>query len=314
MNSQFIHLETYSFQRSRTGKPDAADVLREAFREQSHCKHVENPHPNVRYKGWSLKQLLHTIESKRHKIINGRKIRKDARVLLAGVASYPIATDDNNYDRKKMIEWAKKTQFFLTREFKPALKTIVLHEDEKYPHLHFYCIDEDSMSVRDFHPGFVAQDSIKTKNRRAKDCAFKVGFRDFQDRYFYGVSQPLKMQRHNKKRPRLDYAQYCKQHKIESENKSLRSENIRLKKHVKNMQNDLINTQKRQVKMQVNFEAEKSQIYEQSMARLNVGLIQLEQKLKSFTNTDVRDQVLSVIRNNIEKKRPKQKTGYGLNL
>lgn len=146
MKSQFIHIETYSLKRTQQ-KADAIGVLKEARREESHSKHIDGQ-PTIKYiHGKPLKQAEQELLGNAFRRINGKAVRKDARILLAGVASYPFAYSDVEFSSHQFQLWIDETTRFLQKTFGHYLQSIVLHEDENYPHLHFYCYDTERMSV-----------------------------------------------------------------------------------------------------------------------------------------------------------------------
>ena len=105
---QFVHISVYSLHppkktsRGADRKWAVRDVLAEASREPQACLHVPRPRPPILLHGPSLAELeaeIGTIHA-RSTDAAGRRLRKDASVLLAGVASYPrggmeyIGSDD----------------------------------------------------------------------------------------------------------------------------------------------------------------------------------------------------------------------------
>ena len=110
MSSQFIHFEEYSLTR-KGDKPDAIGVLKEARREASHARHVIAAYKVRRIYGLTLQRVEVELLHASQKLFNGRKLRKDARVLLAGVASYPIAFTDNEFCEDDFKRWIKSTNY-----------------------------------------------------------------------------------------------------------------------------------------------------------------------------------------------------------
>ncbi|WP_338851386.1 plasmid recombination protein [Alteromonas macleodii] len=194
MNYQFIRLDAYSLNR-KGDRPDAIGVLKEARREETHAKHIAGPFKSRQIYG----KCLNTVEAEvcqfEYKKINGKFIRKGSRLLMAGVASYPLAFTDTEYNRAQMLRWVIATTKFLKHKFGNNLKAVILHEDEAYPHLHFYCYDTDSNSVRSFHPGNVAELQCKSSCKKAKLSAYKSGLVSFQNDYFREVSSKFDMLR-----------------------------------------------------------------------------------------------------------------------
>lgn len=194
MSYQFIRLEAYGFNKTKN-KPDAIGVIREARREETHAKHIQGCFKSRRIYGKSLNAVEEDIRQYEHSKINGKAIRKDARILLAGVASYPIAFTDSEYNRAQMLRWVIATTKFLKQQFGRNLQSVVLHEDETYPHIHFYCYDTEQTSIASIHPGNIAEKASKSKSKKAKLDAFKRGLSAFQDGYYKDVSVQFDMQR-----------------------------------------------------------------------------------------------------------------------
>lgn len=194
--SQFIHIEEYSLIR-KGDKPDAIGVLKEARREQSHSKHIKSKKKIMTIEGKTLHRAEVELLNASNKKFNGKALRKDARVLLAGVASFPIAFTDSAFDANEVKKWINDTRQFLRDEFGEYLQSIVLHGDETYPHLHFYCYDLSSMSVKNFHPGNLAEAGLTSNSKKARVSAFKTGLMSFQDSYFNKVSKKFELARKN---------------------------------------------------------------------------------------------------------------------
>lgn len=64
----------------------------------------------------------------------GYKMRKDGNVALVGVASLPREMEDD------FPEFAEATLKFLKEKYGDRLKSVVVHDDEEHPHLHFTVI------------------------------------------------------------------------------------------------------------------------------------------------------------------------------
>lgn len=274
MKSQFIHVEAYSDKRTKT-KADASGVLAECRREESHSKHVEKEHDTEKVYGYSIPKLELIIDEAKKEKIDGKAIRKDARYLLAGIASYPIEYEDPEFNEKHYDIWLRLTLKFLKKEYGDKLKSVILHKDEAKPHVHFYCLDEKTMSCTNIHAGMKEEKESKKTSRNAKKGAYLEGMSKFQDRYYEEVSFRISMTRCNQtKCERLERKKYLeikkakemaeeeieKNRKLENENKMLKSaggelgkrytakeklyklkenENIELKKEVKELNDEI---------------------------------------------------------------------------
>ncbi|WP_088332806.1 plasmid recombination protein [Lacimicrobium sp. SS2-24] len=194
MTYQFIRIEAYSLNKTKE-RPDAVGVIREARREETHSKHISGCFKTRRILGKDLNIVEDEIRQFEYKKINGKAVRKDARVLIGGIASYPIAFTDSEYDRAQMLRWVIATTKFLKDKFGNNLKSVVLHEDETYPHLHFYCYDTEKTSVADIHPGNIAEKNCRSKSKKGKLEAYKQGLSSFQDDFYKTVSLKFDMER-----------------------------------------------------------------------------------------------------------------------
>ena len=109
---QFVHISVYSLHppkktsRGADRKWAVRDVLAEASREPQACLHVPRPRPPNLLHGPSLAELeaeVDAIHARNHDA-TGRRLRKDASVLLAGVASYPRGGIEYNYWKQSTLE------------------------------------------------------------------------------------------------------------------------------------------------------------------------------------------------------------------
>ncbi|WP_181898440.1 plasmid recombination protein [Alteromonas aestuariivivens] len=226
MISQFIHLEEYGYVHLSNKRPSIFNILKEAGREPNYCKHVKNARRPVILEGMSpecideeLRELVRNIKH------NGRKIRKDSKVVIGGVASFPVRTNSIN-SKGELIDWCSDTLIFLKKEFGKSFKSAVLHMDEEYPHIHFYCYCEDTLRLDGFHPAYL--EKKKEKVKRKKKQAFKKGLCLFLDRYHSDVSSSFGHKRYNKKRRRLDRDSYLGLKEVENEIDNKREELERL--------------------------------------------------------------------------------------
>lgn len=194
---QFFHVETYARTPSKTGKKQSIiGLVREAERHPSACLHIDTPEtPTLLFGEWpsavanNLLQLAEQAKDSR-----GRKLRKDAQILLAGVASYPIPSAKVNRDCPRLQQWLKLNLEFLKNEYGSSLKSCLLHLEESRPHIHFYChpnlSNEDTLNIRDIHCGMKLRDSVPDKgigSGKLRSRLYKQAMRDQQDRYYSQV-------------------------------------------------------------------------------------------------------------------------------
>ena len=136
---QFIRAEIYARRASTNPKSkseySAADIIGEALRDDGHCPHVENPEP-PRYLIGSeaeTRAMLGRINENALKYRDpvGRKMREDAAVLLAGVASFPRAEAEK--DPELYARWESLTVAYLKGKYGDNLRAVVMHNDEEHP-------------------------------------------------------------------------------------------------------------------------------------------------------------------------------------
>ena len=206
---QFVHIAVYSLHppkktsRGADRKWAVRDVIAEASREPQACLHVPKPRSPYLLHGPSLAELeaevgaihAHSTDAA------GRRLRKDASVLLAGVASYPRGGIEYSYWRQSTLEW-------LQTEFGEHLRSVVEHTDEAHPHLHFYVVNPDGGNVKDLHPGFRAAKGAQTPKEQRH--SYNTAMRAFQDRFWEHVAGPSGLARLGPGRQRMSRAQWTR--------------------------------------------------------------------------------------------------------
>ena len=202
---QFIRAEIYARRASTNPKSkseySAADIISEALRDSGHCPHVENPEP-PRYLIGSeseTRAILGRIQENaaQYRDKMGRKMREDAAVLLAGVASFP--RDAANKDPALYKKWESLTVEYLQKKYGDNLRAVVMHNDEEHPHIHFYVYSDTEVNAKMLHDGYKNGSSPK---------AYKKGCEDFQNEYFEQVASRCGLARTGPKRRRLSRAEW----------------------------------------------------------------------------------------------------------
>jgi Plasmid recombination enzyme len=219
---QFIHLESYSRVSKKpsgtsVGSKSIRSIIAEVDREEHACPHIKLPKKPIIVFGQSPsvveKELMLNAEQAKDPL--GRKIRRDTHILLAGVASYPtpISELENSLENEGFQSWLKLNIAFLKNEFGNNLKSIIVHQDETYPHIHFYSTPRrgEPFNLNDIHPGKKEQEKHliirgDKNNRKERVSAYKNGLRQFQDRYHEHVGSHLGLTRIGPKRRRLSRA------------------------------------------------------------------------------------------------------------
>jgi len=207
---QFVHASSYSI------KSGGAGIAAEAGRKPSHSKHVDDPKPPVLVAGMEPEEAWAEVE-RRHEnardpvtLKSGktaqRRMRKDALVLLAAVASYPGRTEDTDTDSPEFQEWMQQSIDWLTEQHGEPL-SVVLHLDESHPHIHFLTAPDleagERMSA--IHPGERAKERVggRDAKKSEKDQAYKHAMRGYQNSYHRQVGVYHGLGRFGPKRQRL---------------------------------------------------------------------------------------------------------------
>lgn len=163
---QFTRFEVYARQCPKKSKKDgrtAAEVLDENDRVEGNMPHVKRPHdPKLLY-GVPISEVrkMHDeVESATTVLRNGktRKIRKTQNTLATCIASYPVPFDQirgNKAEEKKLRSWLRDAVGFIKEEWGDDLKSVVLHTDEKFPHIHCLGLRAD-WDASMLHPGLAA--------------------------------------------------------------------------------------------------------------------------------------------------------------
>ncbi|MGR3086556.1 plasmid recombination protein [Vibrio vulnificus] len=208
---QFFHLDTYSLSPSKNSK-SFSSVARELMRHPDAIPHVEKPLPPKILLGVDAYQaeaeIRRRAEKARDKI--GRKIRKDALLVLAGVMSYERTKALQ--DKHKFKLWVHSNIDYLKAKYKQNLLSVILHLDEEHPHVHFIVAPDDTDAdgmcniMYQFEPTFARQTT--TGGRKAKFDAYKKAARSLQDEYYQAVSIRFGMLRTGAGRQRLTRAEH----------------------------------------------------------------------------------------------------------
>lgn len=210
MPSQFVHIDCYSLaspKKARKGslkKWSAGAILAEAARRPNACDHVTEPLPPTLIHGVPLEQIeaeLSRIQSNARDAV-GRRLRKDATVLLAGVASYPSNGSD-------YVVWKQLTVEWLRCRFGENLRAVVEHLDESHPHLHFFVVEPAAGNVKSLHPGFAAAKGAPTPVIQRK--TYTKAMQAFQDDYWANVGGPVALARMGPRRQRLTRDEWLKE-------------------------------------------------------------------------------------------------------
>lgn len=254
---QFIHLETYARYAGKN-KRSAIEIALEAEREPDHCTHIAEPKPYVLIHGCTPIEAVTkaTMQADLAKDTKGRKLRKDAQIIVVGVASYPKPVAELDPDDQDFKKWVQLNHNFLIKKYGDNYVSCVGHfsGDERFPHIHFYIIpstgEKSQLDMASIHPGIKAQRAVNG-GRKKKITAYSEAMRGFQDDYYNDVASRIGLTRDGPRRRRLTRKEW-----ILEKNNAVRSAKIeqrmgKLKNafiDIQNLRNDL---QKRFAQLQL---------------------------------------------------------------
>ena len=189
MAYQFIHVESYSRtppKKGKTGGHSVASVVNEATREPNSIPHIDDPKPPVYIYGKPLETLEKACEDWAASMTDakGRKLRKDALCLVAGVVSMPEDTTQQAWE-----SFRADAVGHLQQKYGDRLQTVIEHTDESHPHLHFYVVPRPGERFETIHQGKDAAAEAKRGGglKGAQNQAYKSAMRDYQDEFFEAV-------------------------------------------------------------------------------------------------------------------------------
>lgn len=205
-------------------KCNVAEVIAEALRDDGHCLHVEHPETPTFLLGDEamLRGLPAEIERNieaHHAKHGGRKLRADAHVLLAGVASFPRPLSEAEPGTYQL--WKERTLAFLQKTYGDDLRVVLMHEtDEAHPHMHFYVMSVDQVNAKQLHAGYVAAAAHPALSK-ASTVAYQDAMRGFQSDYYADVGHACGLLRDGPKRRRVPRGVYLAQQQEQRERVAL---------------------------------------------------------------------------------------------
>ena len=219
---QFIHVDSYGREGSSQTKTStdkhgktvttttksrgASDILAEQWRDDGACPHIQNPSkPGLLFGVEPSKVLLIMNEwADQAKDAQGRKLRKDGHCVLIGVASLPREMEDN------FPEFAEDTLAWLKEKYGDRLKSVVVHNDEAHPHLHFSVVPNIGEKFEDIHDGFKASKQAKAEGKKKgeQNLSYINAMRSYQDEFSKKVAMSHGLTRIGPGRRRLTRAQW----------------------------------------------------------------------------------------------------------
>ncbi len=212
---QFAHVEAYARVGAKTKdgstRRSIKEIIAETVRDAGSIPHIENPQAPALVYGCDPRQLEQMAEdyASQTKDAKGRKFRKDGLILMAGVVSLPREREgDFPAFSEAVIEWLKE-------KYGDRLKSVVAHDDEAHPHLHFYVIPEVGERLEDIHEGFKASKEAKAqgKLKGEQNQAYKAAMRAWQDDFSNTVAMRFGLTRLGPGRRRLTRKQWVLEQK-----------------------------------------------------------------------------------------------------
>ncbi|ELK8510149.1 plasmid recombination protein [Vibrio vulnificus] len=220
---QFFHIETYSIsskynrRNPNSSSKSFSTIAKELMRHPDATPHISNPQQPTLLHGLDAYSALELAKQRAavSKDRMGRKLRKDAQIVLSGVISCPQSFRDDSPDGYSL--WLKDNLSYLKSHYGSNLVAVLLHEDESHPHIHFICLPEpDSnfqMHIKTIHEPIRAREET-LGGRKAKFDAYKHAFRQLQDDYYSKVASKHGFTRDGANRTRMSRRDYIIKKKI----------------------------------------------------------------------------------------------------
>lgn len=235
--TQFLRIEGVGEVSREPAKPSRciAGITAEAARLPGHCPHIQHPaEPRLLY-GETLEEIAAAAKliSMQARDTKGRRLRRDGVVLIAGVVTYPVPRADMTgsiAEREFYEHWRTETVEWLVNSSDIAVRSIVEHTDEDYPHVHFFGLP---MLTADFrlnfdavHPGRKSAGEAAARGacRPAVRSAYVAAMVDWQDNYHRHVSARFGHQRLGPRRKRVTRERHMAIRRTERESEKARAD------------------------------------------------------------------------------------------
>ncbi|SBS66949.1 Plasmid recombination enzyme [Vibrio atlanticus] len=186
-------------------------VVNEAMRVDGYCPHVYRPQiPKVLY-GIDPREVPAIALERSSKAQDrlGRRIRKDAPLMLGGVIS---VESESSVNFKDFLKYSLR---YLRKEYGDNLMSVVPHLDEAHPHLHYYVVptlEGGAFNIAEVHGGIRARNECNDGYSK-KANAYKSAMREFQDSFYEAVGSKLGLTRLGPKVQRLTRKEWKSQQK-----------------------------------------------------------------------------------------------------
>ena len=279
---QFIRVESYA--RSVKSGATASDIAKEAERHPDHVAHIIKagftPQPPTYVYGCTPSEAVEQAEkwAAQAKDKTGRRLRSDAPVVLSGVISYPREGEEWHAFKRAAVRWLKK-------HYGDNLVSIVEHQDEKHPHLHFYVVPSPGQTFDDLHPGRAASAEAKRagKSKTYQLRAFADVMRDFQDRVYNELCRDFCLARIGPRRQRFKRSEWqAQQAALRTEVNAERAARADIDEKTKELETDRLfaDDQERFLNNQERDLKERELAFQQSKSEFTKKAIQVDATLK----------------------------------
>ena len=222
MPYQFIHYDGYGREGSTQTKTvtkkngdkitttkkvrSLREILEEQQRVEEACPHIAEPRkPGVLF-GVPPLEVLKIAEDWAETATDarGHKLRKDGNVCLVGVISLPREMEDD------FPKFAEESLIFLKEKYGDRLKSVIVHDDEAHPHLHFSVVPRVGERFDDIHEGIKAKNQAKKEGQKAgaQNIAYIEAMRNFQDNFSEKVAMKYGLTRLGPARRRLSRGEW----------------------------------------------------------------------------------------------------------
>lgn len=228
---QFIHVECYSLSGARTKagsrKRCVDDIRAELERFPGACPHVENPNPPTILGSLTPARAVDLIRQRAASAVDaaGRRLRKEALVVVCGVSSWPVKralVEADKLEQKKYLLWRSDTLNWVKRRYRCDI-LFVEHTDEPYLHIHFWIIPRldagGRLRIGDAHDGHraAAEAASAEKSRHEQGKAYRAAMRKMQDDYYREVGARHGLTRLGPRRQRLTRQEWMERRRAAQE-------------------------------------------------------------------------------------------------
>jgi hypothetical protein len=212
--AQWLHVDVYG-DSPLGGKASAAGMIAELDRKPQGSNHlkksgIEPKQPIPRFLASTAVScvipLLHVLKAE-NLAKTGRPARKNAALLLGGVASWPVSIEtikQSKVEWERKEAWSQDLDAWIKRRW-PTVYAIVEHVDETYPHHHWICMPfstDKGLALGYMHPGKMAGQKAKEKAKKegklgegdprlkhAYNLAYKKAMQELLDDYYESVGK-----------------------------------------------------------------------------------------------------------------------------